>query len=287
MNSMTGYGRGGHSANGIRCAVECSSLNRKGAEVSIQIPREFAALELPIRNAVLKRIARGRVVVVANIALDDKAAAGIDHRRAKSAADQLRRLQRALDLSGDISIDTLLAIPGVILPPQPETNAVWTAIQPALDAALDAMLQMRRKEGLHLQKELRKHLVRLRASVRKIRRHAAAVPSKYRQQLVARLAASNLQLPLDDPRLLTEIAVFAERCDVTEELNRLDSHFTQLDEKLEGAAPAGRAVEFLTQEIFRELNTLGTKAAESAISRLVVESKVELDKLREQILNVE
>ncbi len=288
MNSMTGYGRGDAIAAGMRCVVECASVNRKGIEVACQLPRELAALETAIREVVSKRVARGRVNVGVTFTTTEAAAATeIDHAFARALLRDIHKLQRDLALGGEVDVNTLLAAPGVIRTAQKAAGDYEPLLTRALGAALSAMIAMRAREGRQLRRDLEKRLATLRKNRARMARLAPEIVTRYRQELRARLARADLDLPLDDIRLTTEIALFAERCDVSEELTRLDSHFAQFAEKFDLAEPTGRAMEFLTQEIYRELNTLGSKAGDSALTRLVVDSKVELDKIREQVLNVE
>lgn len=285
---MTGYGRGEAISTGIRCVVECASVNRKGLEVACQLPRELAALEVVIRERVAHRIARGRINVgVAVMTAGAGSAAEIDRSLARDLLREIRSLQRDLALSGDVDVNTLLGLPGVIRTPQQTTADYEPVITQALDTALIALSAMRAKEGRSLHRDLAKRLAALRKARIRMAKLAPEIVVRYRNELRARVERAGVQFPVDDMRLATEIALFAERCDVSEELTRLDSHFAQFAEKLDAAEPVGRALEFLTQEIYRELNTLGSKAGDSALTRLVVDSKVELDKIREQVLNVE
>ncbi len=288
MKSMTGYGSGEVSASGARCVVECASVNRKGLEVACQLPREFAALEIPIRDAVARLIARGRVNVNVAIAVTDAdATIEIDRALARGLLREIRALQRDLSIAGEVDVNALLALPGVIRTPQKNSADYEPLVLRALKPAIEALVAMRAKEGRSLQRDLTRRLAFLRKARARMARHAPEIVKRYRDELRARIARSGVELAIDDSRLATEVALFAERCDVSEELTRLESHFVQLEEKLNAAEPVGRALEFLTQEIYRELNTLGSKAGDSALTRIVVESKVELDKIREQILNVE
>jgi uncharacterized protein (TIGR00255 family) len=288
MNSMTGYGRGEASASGRSCVVECASVNRKALEVACQLPRELAALEIPIREAVSKRVSRGRVnVSIVLAATSADATVEIDHTLARGLLQEIRTLQQELALPGDIDMGTLLSLPGVIRTPQQTSADYEPVILQALAGALDALIAMREREGENLRRDLSARLDFLRKARDEMARLAPEVVSRYRGELHARIARAGLEIAVDDARLATEVALFAERCDVSEELTRLDSHFAQFAEKLDSGEPSGRALEFLTQEIYRELNTLGSKAGDSALTRLVVEAKVELDKIREQSLNVE
>lgn len=295
MNSMTGYGRGesvsklGEAfASSTRCVIECASVNRKGLEVACQLPRELSSLEASIRDAVSRRISRGRVnVSVTLAAAGGSTTAEIDRRLARDLLREIRSLQKELSLSGEVDVNTLLALPGVIRTPQQTAADYEPLVLRALAPSLDALASMREKEGRSLYRDIAKRLAFLRKARTRMARVAPEVVSRYRDELHARIQRSGVAFPIDDARLVTEVALFAERCDVSEELTRLESHFEQFAEKLASTGSIGRALEFLTQEIYRELNTLGSKAGDSALTRLVVDSKVELDKIREQALNVE
>ena len=288
MNSMTGYGRGEATASGTRCVVECASVNRKSIEVACQLPRELAALEAPIRDAVSHRIARGRVNVnVTLTSAGSSVAAEIDRALARDLLRDIRSLQKELSLAGDVDVNTLLSLPGVLRLPQQTAADYEPLVMRALATALTALTTMRGKEGKSLHRDLSKRLAFLRKARTRMARMAPDVVKRYRDELHARIARSGVEISADDTRLITEVAMFAERCDVSEELTRLESHFAQFAENLDVAGPVGRALEFITQEIYRELNTLGSKAGDSDLTRIVVESKVELDKIREQALNVE
>lgn len=288
MKSMTGHGRGDVAVKGVRAVVECFSVNRKQGEVSVAVPRDLSWLEPHVREDVLKRVARGKVQVsVAIESASGEAAQLIDERRAAAFLQQARALQKKLGLSGEISLETVLSAPGVLKSESTDTHDILPAVKKSLAAALDDLLVMRAREGGHLKKELTRCATRMATLVKKVRTLAPGVPKRQRENLQRRLEAVQLPVDILDPRLATEIAVFAERCDITEELTRLDSHLVQLRENLDSDGPVGRTLEFLTQEMGREWNTTGAKANDAEITRLVVEAKSELDKLREQLANIE
>ncbi len=292
MISMTGYGRGESTTATPRCVVECSSVNRKGLEVACQMPRDLAAIEVKIREVVQRHVARGRVAVVVTFPASSgpsaSQAATVDTNFARDLVAQLRNLQSELDLPGSPDINALLAVPGFLRAAEAaSTSDVWSALEQALEASLQSLVAMRTTEGSALATDLTTRLATLADLLAAMTSHAPHVVTSYRHLLEKRLAEAALEIPVDETRLAAEIALFAERSDVSEELTRLASHFDQFREKLTSPEPTGRALEFLTQEISREFNTLGAKAGDSALSRLVVDAKVELDKMREQILNVE
>lgn len=288
MKSMTGHGRGTAAAAGVQIVVECFSVNRKQGEVSVTVPRDALWMEPQVRELVLKRVARGKVQV--GIAIErtpGAAAASIDQKAAADFLQQARALQKKLKIAGEVTLETVLAAPGVLKTGDASAREAWPLVRKALNQALDAMLVMRDREGAHLKKELQRSIAGMAAVVRRVRALAPNVPRRQRENLAKRLQAAQLPADLLDARLVTEIAVFAERCDITEELARLDSHFAQFRENLDAAGPVGRTLEFLAQEMGREWNTAGSKANDAEISRLVVEAKAELDRLREQLANIE
>jgi uncharacterized protein (TIGR00255 family) len=288
MKSMTGHGRGAAGAKNLRVVVECFSVNRRQCEVALVASRDLAWLEPRVREEVLKRISRGKVQVSLAVEHPPQSAPGVVNKwRAAAFLREARALQKELGLSGEISLETVLAAPGVLKTEEAENGELWPLVRQALGAALDRLLAMRAREGVHLKGELLRAVAHMRARLRRVKALAPRVPKRQRAALLARLQAARLPVDLLDPRIVTEIAVFAERCDITEELARLESHLGQFGEHLESDEPVGRTLEFLAQEMGREWHTTGAKANDAEISLLVVEAKAELDKAREQLANVE
>ncbi|MCX6959268.1 MAG: DUF1732 domain-containing protein [Verrucomicrobia bacterium] len=202
----------------------------------------------------------------------------------------MQELRAELALPGEISLELLLRSPGVLKIPAveiPVAVELWPAWEAALVQALDRMSAMRRKEGGHLVADLLKRVKLLETAVKSVRARVPSVLRQRRDHLKTRLEELGVPLPANDPALARELAFMAERSDITEELTRLESHLVQFREALAGTEPAGRTLDYLAQEMFREINTLGNKAADAAISRRVVQSKAELDRIREQVANLE
>ena len=292
MKSMTGYGRGDCSQDGFKITVELSSVNRKQTEISVNLPREMEMLEAPIRDVINRYIARGRLTVRVALHAGGNSAARmhLNLPLAKAYARELNRLGRALKLSGSVSLDHLVRAPGVFQTDEQiaEEEDFWPAVQKSLKKALGAMVKMRDREGAHLQRDLVDRIKVMRRSVVEIQKHVPKVAERYREQLVERIRSAGLDVPgTDDERLLKEVVYFADRSDITEELTRLQSHFQQFDDCLKSREPVGRMLDFLAQEMNREINTIGSKANDSLISREVVTLKAELEKFREQAQNVE
>ncbi len=292
MRSMTGYGRGESVSNGKKFTVELNSVNRKQSEVAVNLPRELAEAEPRIRDLINAQISRGRLNVT--VAFHDSTGVAtkpaIDLEAARAYHRAMLDLQKELGVTGDIGIETVLRAPGVLRAPEEKSVSVeeaWPHVEAALKEALTSLIKMREREAKHLAKDLIKRLKIVRGSLRKIRQLAPGVVKKYRQSLHERIRAAGVDLPVDDDRLVKELVFFAEKSDVTEELTRLDSHFAQFAHGLRKSEPVGRTLDFITQEIYREFNTLGAKANDVEISQLVVTCKAEMEKIREQIQNIE
>ena len=229
------------------------------------------------------------VVVGLHQGANGAAALALDTALARSYHDAMLTLQKELSAPGEITIGTILQAPGVMRSPEQSVDAdeAWPTVQRALTTALSELIKMREREGKHLAKDLIHRLKVLRQEIKGIRALYPEVVKKYRLALIERIQKAGLDLPVEDERLLKEVTIFADRSDISEELTRLESHLAQFAHHLRKNEPVGRTLEFITQEIFRELNTLGAKSNDAGISQHVVACKSELEKIREQIQNLE
>jgi uncharacterized protein (TIGR00255 family) len=293
MKSMTGYGRGDCSKDGFKITVELSSVNRKQTELSVTLPREMEMLEAQVRDLINRHIARGRLTVRVSLhaaATKSSARMHLNVPLAKAYARELNSLAKQLKLPGPVTLDQLARAPGVLQTDEELAveEDLWPAVEKALKQALVQMVQMREREGAHLAQDLAHRIAIMRQSAAKIQKHAPTVAEHYRQQLVERIKSAGLEAPVvEDERLLKEVVYFADRSDISEELTRLQSHFQQFEDGRRSKEPVGRMLDFLAQEINREVNTIGSKANDSLISHEVVTLKAELEKFREQAQNVE
>lgn len=287
---MTGYGRGQSGTNGTQFSVELNSVNRKQSDVTVTLPHDLAELEPRVRDLINAEISRGRlnVVVAAHQGASTQKVV-LDTALARTYFNAMRELQGELGAAGEVNIETVLRAPGVVRVPEEAIALVeaWPHIETALKEALRDLIAMREREGKNLAKDLIHRLKIVREALHKIRELHPEVLKKFRQSLKERIAKVGLELPIDDERIVKEVIFFADKSDITEELTRLESHFTQFAHHLRKAEPVGRTLEFMTQEIGRELNTLGSKANDVEISQLVVTCKAEMEKIREQIQNIE
>jgi uncharacterized protein (TIGR00255 family) len=288
---MTGYGRAETDHGGTKFSVELNSVNRKQSDIVVNLPRDLAELEPRIRQTINENISRGRtnVVVTFHNGQNGVRNLALDADLARSYHEAMRALQKELDAPGEITISTILQAPGVLRFPERAVSAeeAWPAIDRALRAALADLIKMREREGRHLAKDLIHRLKAMRKKLKEIRTLHPEVVKRYRTALLDRLQKAGLPIATDDERLLKEISFFADRADISEELTRVESHLAQFAHHLRKNEPVGRTLEFITQEISRELNTLGAKANDAPISQRVVACKAELEKIREQVQNLE
>jgi uncharacterized protein (TIGR00255 family) len=293
MKSMTGYGRGDCSKDGFKVTVELSSVNRKQTEISVNLPRELELLEAQIRDLINRHVARGRLTVRVSLHAGTGKSSARMHLNvplAKAYARELNRLANQLKLPGPVTLDQLARAPGVLQTDEELAveEDLWSAVEKALKQALSQMLKMREREGAHLTQDLAARMAVMRKAAVRVQENAPTVAERYRQQLIERIKSAGLEAPgADDERLLKEVVYFADRSDISEELTRLQSHFLQFDDCRKSKEPVGRMLDFLAQEMNREINTIGSKANDSLISREVVTLKAELEKFREQAQNVE
>lgn len=291
MHSMTGFGRGSATADEGTATVEIACVNRKQAEVVVQSAREFTELEPKIRKAVLNTISRGRIQVSIQFErpLGDAAPVRVDLRLVEALETAFESISAHTGRKVAPDAADFLRAPGLIRIEDGGVSAetAWGPIEKALEVAIEQVLEMRKNEGDDLARDLSTRLDLLEKTAAAIAALAPGRPERYREQLFKRLRDAGLELDLNDERVLRELSVFADRCDVSEEVTRLDSHFRKFREYMAGAEPAGRPLDFLCQEIHREFNTIGSKAADAGIAQHVVEAKTELEKIREQVQNVE
>ncbi|MBE6416147.1 MAG: YicC family protein [Akkermansiaceae bacterium] len=291
MNSMTGFGAATAPLGGSSIRVEIGGVNRKQAEIAVALPRAWAALETTVRDIVAAAVSRGRVNVSLTLQQAPGTAGSLALNRDKLAAltATLAEAESTLGRSIDTSLDALLRL-GIIAE-ETETDipleTVQAAAEPAVREALEAFLKLRAQEGENMKRDLLGRIATLRQFREQLMERAAGVATRHREVLLKRLAEAGLPLPLDDERIIKEIALFADRCDVSEEMTRLESHLNQFEKICDKTEPVGRTLDFLCQEIFRELNTTGSKANDAELAQLVVTAKTELEKIREQVQNIE
>jgi len=290
MRSMTGYGRGTASDEKVGIVVQLSSVNRRNLEVAVSMPKEWQSLEPGISAEVRKHALRGRIHVAVEVQKEGAVSQKlINEEKVDACLDELKAFAEKKGIPFSVDARLLLQV----VNSQKESGysidieAVQSLILSALKDAVKELTVMRDREGQALADDLGARVKEIRASLESIQTHSDGRVQNYKELLLQRLRQTGLELDLDDERVLKEVSIFADRCDITEETTRLASHLEQLEDLLEADGSIGRKMEFLLQEIGREVNTIGSKANHLEISRSVIECKNELERIREQIQNVE
>ena len=293
IRSMTGYGRGEAVLAGKKLVVELKSLNHKSLESSIRLPSFLSTLEVNIKKRVGERISRGRVEV--NVRIDsDPGAIGGDRVEAnipliRSYYDLLTGLKETFHLTEEISLRTLIGVKGGIYTAESELDLaeIWSIMDGALNDSLDSLARMKEAEGRLLYDDFTARLGAVADCVATIKSRLPEVVKNYQERLSSRIRELTGGMECDESRLIQEVAIMAEKSDITEEIVRLESHMEQFRIMLGSDEPIGRKMDFLLQEMHREINTIGSKSSDLAISGTVIEMKTELAKLREQVQNIE
>lgn len=291
IRSMTGYGKGEAVSPRGRCLVEVRSVNHRYGEVTVKMPRSFLACEHEVRKLASGRIKRGKtdLFVQWEPAVEAAAAPPVNIEAAKGYHAAFQHLAHELLLSPEIPLSLIVAQRNVLQETAADDNTdeLLPQVMEAAAAALEALDAMRLREGEALVADLRQRRQELAALVERIRARVPLMLEEHQVKLQQRLAKLLGDTELDPQRLAQEVAVLADRSDVTEELVRLSSHFSQFDETLGLREPVGRKLDFLMQEMNREVNTIGSKSNDLEITSLVVTLKAEMEKMREQVQNIE
>ncbi len=292
MKSMTGFGRGSANGEEFTVSIEIKTVNNRYLDIHLRLSQELSPLEMDIRKRVGARLARGRVDL--NINFDRTGATTYEVNRPLIAGyvSAMREIQQQFNLAGDIDVSSVARLPGALAPARDGLNEVNTAgVDQALDEALDSLEVMRKNEGAALAEEMHLRLTNIEAQVPLIEAAAAGLADAYRQRLQKRIGElvdrSNQAIELDPGRLAQEVAYLADRSDITEELTRLRSHVEQFRAAIDAEGEVGKRLDFLLQELNREANTVLSKSTEISIKDAGLAIKAEVEKLREQVQNVE
>ncbi len=291
LRSMTGYGSSERTDGGQRIRVELKSVNQRFLDIQIKAPRVLLKIEDKLRQAIESRLARGRVTVYVEWRNQGEAAATtLNPGAAAKLVKELRGLKDALYLPGDVDLATLSRFPQLFESDgeTAEAEAVWAAFEPVLAIALDELVAMREAEGGKLNDDLSGRLGTIADIVADIEAAVPEATAALRQRQTEKIRALlDETVPVDETRLAQELAIAAERSDFTEEIVRLRAHLSHASETLSSGEPVGKRLNFLVQEMHREANTIGSKTADVGVSSTVVNLKEEVEKVREQIQNVE
>ncbi len=292
VRSMTGFGRGNCNENGKEFTVEIKSVNHRYIDFYIKLPRQIAYLEERVREVVSKNIFRGKVDIF--ISFEDRSEDSknvmLDEALAGAYIQAVESLKDKYGLKDDISVSLVSRFPDVLRIEKTEDDEeqLWSILNKALEAAVESLVQMREKEGNELRMSLLQKVDYMENIISQITNRSPEVVIEYKQKLENRIKELLNQQTVDENRIAMEVAIFADRCSIDEELVRLGSHLLQLRDILSiKKQPVGRKLDFLVQEINREINTIGSKSNDIIITKNVLELKSETEKIREQIQNIE
>jgi uncharacterized protein (TIGR00255 family) len=292
IKSMTGFASAAASAGSLAVSVEIRTYNSRSLDLALRLPGGYNGLEERMKAFIAGRLTRGRVEAKVQVEDASEAAVSVevDMVRARSVLDALTRLKTELGLEGAASLELLVGAGGILKTAQPKVDldAVWSVLEQCLTQALDGVDEMRAAEGRNLALDLGARLDALEAALREIAGQSAGLVALYQERLKERIAALTHGLAAIDPaRIAQEAALLADRSDISEEIVRAGSHLSQFRSIMDSAEAGGRKLNFLLQEINRELNTMGAKAGNAVVTHVIVEVKTELEKIREQIQNIE
>ena len=293
MNSMTGYGS--HSFQIESCPLSfeftIQSVNRKNLDFQIYVPQEWSNLEQKLSEWVKGRLVRGRILIHLKISTNKKNKSGfnINHAFMDQTIQNLKAYSEQRNIPLTLDSELLVKLSQLIKDQEilPDWNDHSSEIKAALESALNSFESMRKTEGEKLKQDLCARMEVIKGSVSSIKEISKSATNDYSKALRERLKSMNLEIDIEDDRVLKEIALYADRSDITEEIIRLESHFEQFNTFLESDTPNGRKLDFLCIEIFRELNTISSKTQQIKTTRIIIESKNELERIREQVQNIE
>lgn len=291
IRSMTGFGRGQEIVDGWSIVVEVKSVNHRYFEYASRLPRGYAFLDDKLKSLLQQRISRGKVDVYVQIQAIETAGSEVvvDHGLAESYLKALRELNERYGLRDDVSATALSRYPDVLTVRQAQVDedAVWNAVSQVAEIALSRFVAMRELEGERMRADVLSRVDTIRKAVAVVEEHSPETVRAHMEKVETRIRDLLAGVPVDEARLLNEAAIFADKVAVAEETVRLRSHLDQLEQLLNSDEAIGRKIDFLVQEINRETNTIGSKCSDLALTRIVVDIKAEIEKIREQIQNIE
>ncbi len=293
INSMTGFGEAEGQVSGVNYVVEVKAVNNRYFKAIVRLPESVAFLEEDIEKLLRKTLSRGTVNYVLRLKdMSADAFFNIDEDALRAVVEKLSRVGSSAGISGTIDIGSLLSLPGIIRPAVPDKGEAERIRKKVLEInrrALEKLMQMRAAEGAALEADLEKYCKAIRKDLERIRARSAYVLQGYAKKLKKRVneLLADAKLKLDEETLAREVAVFADRADISEELARLDSHLKQFAEVCQAKGQLGRRMDFISQEMLREANTIASKAYDAEIVRCVLDIKGQVDRIKEQAQNVE
>ena len=291
LKSMTGYGRGEQIIGNKKIMVEVKSVNHRFSDYNIKVPRQYGFLEERLRHKIGEFAARGKIDLYVGIESCGEAdkTISVNTELAGEYISALRSLCKEFNITDDISASSISRFGDIFTaePKREDEEELWAAVDTVSTEALTAFSQMREREGGRIEADLRARVNYMKELAAKVDERSPQIVAEYKQKLYDKINETLEGREIDDARVLTEVALFADKVAVNEETVRLASHYVEFDEIMDSGEPAGRKLDFLIQEINREVNTIGSKASDLEVAKIVVTLKGEIEKLREQIQNIE
>lgn len=289
---MTGFGRAECQEGDYSYKAEIRSVNNRFIEINTRLPKAFIDLELPLKKLVKSRCARGSINITISLTNTNGNSGEWEVKPnlplAKQYVEALKEIQSSLGIEGKVNIDSLVGLRDVIkIEPVVIDPAKESLLLNIADEALTALQAMREEEGQHLQKDLSERIDSIEKHAEQVKNRQPDIVQEYKTRLKEKIKQLNDGVDIDEDRLAQEAAILADRCDITEEITRFASHLKQFRKLFDSTEPIGRKLEFITQEINREVNTMGSKSCDTEVANLVIEIKSTLEKIREQIQNIE
>lgn len=291
VRSMTGFGRAEITGQSYRVTCEVKGVNHRFLDLYLRVSRKYAVLEDRVRELVKKYVARGRIEMSLNIERieESERSLKVDKALAMAYYKSLIELAEYLNISSNFSVIELMRLPEVfsLEDGEEDLEVLWQDVAPVVEEALRSLTAMRENEGQNLREDILKRNEQIRHTVQVIEGRSTVIPKEYAEKIRKRLSELVPEVNIEESRIVQEIALLADKASIAEEVVRLNSHIRQLASLFEAGGPVGRKCDFLVQEMFREINTIGSKANDITVSQLVVEVKAELEKMREQLQNIE
>lgn len=290
IKSMTGFGRGEYSQGTSTFSVDVRSVNHRYSDVSVRMPRSMSVLEEKVREFVSEKISRGKVDVYINYStFGQSSQVKLDTNLAKAYVDSLNTLKEMFSIRDEINLSLLTRFPDIMAleTVEMDMDELWAMLKQALEMAFNALVEMRQREGERLKNDLLEKLETVKGFVGNIKEKSFSIVDEYKNKLYDRIKELTKDIPIDENRLLTEVAVFADKTSIDEEIVRLESHMEELRKALNFKGSVGKKLDFIIQEMNREVNTIGSKITDLGILNNVINIKTEIEKIREQVQNIE
>jgi uncharacterized protein (TIGR00255 family) len=290
IKSMTGFGRGEYSQGTNTFSVEIRSVNHRYSDISVRMPRSLSSLEEKVRELINEEIYRGKIDVYINYSsFGQNSKIMIDTNLAENYVNSLNMLKEQFGIKDEISLSLLTRFPDILVTETEEQNfdELWLVLKEALESALKALVEMRQREGERLKADLLLKLDGIKGIIMDVKGKSYSIVDEYKNKLYDRIKELTKEIPIDENRLLTEVAIFADKSSIDEEIVRFESHIEEFKKTINQGGSVGKRLDFIIQEMNREVNTIGSKVTDLSILNNVINMKTEIEKIREQVQNIE